>query len=42
MPAGPVMVQSSAEGDEVREAMRHVGEVWQYLATRPKASGVRG
>ncbi|WOO76891.1 Iron-sulfur protein IND1 [Vanrija pseudolonga] len=39
----PVMVQSSAEGDEVREAMKHVGEeVWQYLASRPKVSGVRG
>ncbi|KAL1413206.1 hypothetical protein Q8F55_000958 [Vanrija albida] len=40
----PVMVQSGAEGDEVRAAMSHVGdEVWQYLAKRPKANvGVRG
>lgn len=38
------MVQSSPEGQEVREVMRDVGaKVWDWLSTRPASSiGVRG
>ncbi|KAK4685325.1 ATP-binding protein involved in chromosome partitioning, partial [Tremellales sp. Uapishka_1] len=40
----PVMVQSSREGEEVRETMREVGRrVWGWLARRQQADvGVRG
>jgi len=38
------MVQSSAEGDEVRSTMKNIGErVWAWLAARPKENvGTRG
>ncbi|WVF68592.1 hypothetical protein IAT40_003361 [Kwoniella sp. CBS 6097] len=40
----PVMVQSSAEGEEVRQSMRSVGEkVWEWLSGRQRADvGTRG
>lgn len=40
----PVMVQSSSQGDEVRQVMRTVGEgVWSWLASRPESTaGMRG
>jgi ATP-binding protein involved in chromosome partitioning len=40
----PVMVQSSSQGDDVRQVMRTVGEgVWSWLASRPESTaGMRG
>ncbi|OCF46059.1 MRP family ATP-binding protein [Kwoniella heveanensis CBS 569] len=40
----PVMVQSSGEGEEVRQSMRSVGEtVWEWLSGRERADvGTRG
>jgi ATP-binding protein involved in chromosome partitioning len=37
----PVMVQSTPEGEEVRQTMRKVGQgVWDWLDKRPVAMGV--